>query len=61
MPVNESVEGRGPLSVGAAAPKLCNVDSAHAAADVGEKSTSPPLDAEAFGLGTGDDEDGFFS
>ena len=61
VPVNESVVGRDVLSVGAAAPKLCKVDSAHAAADVGEKSTSPPaLLAVAFELGIGDDEDAFF-
>ena len=61
VPVKESVVGRDPLSVGAAAPKLCNVDSAQAAADVGEKSASPPeLFAVAVGFGIGEDEDGFF-
>jgi hypothetical protein len=43
VPVSESVVGRCPLSFGgAAAPKLCKVDSAQAAADVGE-NRSPPL------------------
>ena len=62
VPVNESVVGRDLVSFGAAAPKLCNVDSAQAAADVGEKR-SPPLVpfAVTFGLGTGEDEDVFFS
>ncbi len=61
VPVNESIDGRGPLSLGAAAPKLWSVDNAQAAADVGENSTSPlPLLAVAFGFGTGDDEAGFF-
>ena len=61
VPVNESVVGRDPFSFGAAAPKLCNVDSAQAAADVGEKSTSPPaLFDVAFGLGIGEDEEDFF-
>ena len=57
VPVNESVVGRGPLSLGAAAPKLCNVDSAHAAADVGENK-SPPLVlfAVELGFGTGEEE-----
>jgi hypothetical protein len=54
--------GRDPFSFGAAAPKLCNVDNAQAAADVGEKR-SPPLVlfAMAFEAGTGEDEEIFFS
>jgi hypothetical protein len=62
VPVNESVVGRDPLSFGAAAPKLCKVDNAQAAADVGEKRSLPlVLFAVAFGLGTGEDDDVFFS
>lgn len=57
MPVNDSVDGRDALSVGAAAPKLCNVDRAQAAADVGEKRTSPPaLVAAPFEVGIGEDD-----
>ena len=61
VPVNDSVVGRDALSVGAAAPKLCNVDKAQAAADVGEKSTSPPALVDVpFEVGIGEDEVGFF-
>lgn len=41
VPISESVLGRDPFPFGAAAPKLCNVDNAQAAADVGEKRSSP--------------------
>ena len=61
VPVSESVVGRDPFPFGAAAPKLCNVDSAQAAADVGENRSSPVvLCAVRFGLGTGEQEDDFF-
>ena len=61
VPVNDSAVGRDAVSVGAAAPKLCKVDRAQAAADVGEKSTSPAALVDApFALGIGEEEDGFF-
>ena len=60
VPVNESAVGREP-SFGAAAPKLCRVDSAQAAADVGEKrSPAFGLLAVTFGLGTGEDDEVLF-